>query len=276
MIASATRRVILFYRRLQRWTAALLANVTSLVRLRLTMGDARGADADPRSLPVLCFGDSITEGYYNVWAHPEFAPQRVEGRDSVQHEVSNVRFRPYAVQLGALLASDAGDAADGYKAALRYARARAYSGWTAVELLPELHRSLREGPWRCAVILAGCNDILMENPAAEVARVLSSLEQMYSACERAGVRVLALTPLDCDTEQHSCVPPQERDARRAALAAVADGVRASCKRHGRACVDTRAWMPLCAEHFDDSTHPSPAGYDRLATAIHAAIRGRGW
>jgi lysophospholipase L1-like esterase len=231
---------------------------------------------DPRSLPVLCFGDSITEGYHGVWAHPEFCPSRVEGSNWQEHEIATVRLRPYAMRLGALLAHDAGDAADGYKAALRYARARGYSGFTTSELLPELRRSLREGPWRCVVVLAGANDILMEDPAAEVSGILSRLEEMHAACEREGVRLLALTPLDCDTAHHACVPTEQRAARRAALEALAEGVKASCKRHGRALVDSRACLPLSAENFDDAAHPSPAGYDRLACAVHAAIRNRGW
>ena len=113
--------------------------------------------------------------------------------------------------------------------------------------------------------------------AADDARaILSRLEEMHAACEREGVRLLVLTPLDCDTTYHACVPADERQTRRAALEALAEAVKASCKRHGRAIVDARTVLPLSAEHFDDACHPSPRGYDKLASAVHAAIRARGW
>ena len=53
--------------------------------------------------PVLCFGDSITEGYHGIWDHPEFGPRGKPNADELVH----VRMHSYAIRLGALLARGA-------------------------------------------------------------------------------------------------------------------------------------------------------------------------
>ena len=248
-----------------------------LLRLRLP---ARGSDRpqpDRRSLPVLCFGDSITEGYHNIWPHPKFAPDRSEfpdGRIQV-HEHLRLRCHPYAIHLGAALAADVGDAADGYKASLRYARARGFSGWTAAELLPELRRCLREDGWRCAVILVGCNDVLLEG-VTDPDVVLGRIDLLYEACDACGVPVIGVTNLDVDTANHGMVPPELQQTYRDTLAAVAEGVAARCRAQGRPLVDARRALPLCAEFFDDAIHPSPEGSVTLANEVHTVICRRSW
>ena len=72
--------------------------------------------------------------------HPEFSPKTNPNGE----EIDNLRLRPYSIRLGARLAADAADDAEGYRAALRYACVRAYSGWTAEELLAPLRAALRE------------------------------------------------------------------------------------------------------------------------------------
>jgi lysophospholipase L1-like esterase len=276
MLASLRRRVLSVPRYFLRKLEAL---VDTLLRLRLPgRGSAAHAQVvDRRSLPVLCFGDSITEGYHGIWPHPTFAPEREEFPDErfQVHEHLRLRCHPYAIHLGASLAKDVGDAADGYKASLRYARARGFSGWTAAELLPELRRSLREGGWRCAVILAGCNDVLLEG-VTDPKVVLSRIDLLYDACDAAGVPVIGVTNLDVDTPHHGMVPPEMQQLYKDTLAAVAEGVAARCHAQGRPLVDARRALPLCEEFFDDSIHPSPVGAHRLADEVHTAIRRRSW
>ena len=125
--------------------AAAGAAVAAAVTLWLTRCRRRRAGRAAAVEPVLCFGDSLTEGYSNIWQHPVFGPSHP---DDPAQEMARLRFHPYSIQLGARLAADAGEAGGGYAAALRYACCRAYSGWTAEELLPRLGRALDEGLWR--------------------------------------------------------------------------------------------------------------------------------
>ena len=265
---------------LSRLRGALLESLTKLWPgasswLRLTVHPRGALEADVRSYPVLCFGDSITEGYHNIWPHPTNAPGRrnfpEDGSAWHAHEHSRLLLKPYAIHLGYLLAADVGDCDSGYSASLRYARARGFSGWTAEELLPELRRSLREGAWRCAVIMTGVNDVLRDG-VVDVPTLLARIEQLFRACDEAGVRVVALTPLECDMANHGWVAPADVAPRQEALAQLAKAVKDLCKRQGRVCVDVRAALPLCAENFDDAVHPTPAGSTKIAQAVHSAMR----
>lgn len=252
---------------LERWlrrAAIFFQRVAEFVGPRLD-----GVRADPRVRPVLCFGDSITEGYAGIWPHPTFAPGRQLPSNVNANEHDALRLHPYSIRLGQLLAADVGDGAGGYKDSLRYARVRAYSGWTSAELLPVLRCALREGPWRCAIIMAGVNDVVWEGASA--ATVLGRLEELYAACDEAGVPVIAMTNLDADVAgmgvgfSHS-----EAEEKSAAIAQLARGVLNLRRR--RAVGDARAALPLSAEHYDDSLHLSPAGSRKLAEVAFGAIK----
>jgi len=228
-----------------------------------------------RSQPVLCFGDSITEGYHNIWPHEGVASHRKPAADMNANEHKQLLCHPYAIRLGQLLAADVCDGAGGYKDSLRYARARGYSGWTAQELLPVLRRALREGPWRCVVIMAGANDVLWEGASART--VLARLDELYEACDEAGVPVVALTNIELDFAEllSSGILPDEaaRVERTETLAAVAGGVMQIKGR--RVVADARAALPFGAAFFDDAIHPSAAGSDRLGEVVFRAIKGHG-
>jgi lysophospholipase L1-like esterase len=221
--------------------------------------------ADRRSLPVLCFGDSLTEGYHGVWVHPEFSPPSNTNGD----EVNNVRFRPYAARLGHRLAVDVNDATEGYKACLRYACTRAYSGFTAEELLPQLRAALRERHWRAVCILAGSNDVVLQGVSAETA--LARLRQLHEACDAAGVPVVAVTPPDADTAYHGLVPSEVAETRRQTLAQLSADLTALCARQKRPLADARAALPLCADHYDDCMHLSAIGSDALADVVYQVL-----
>lgn len=150
-------------------SAAAGAAIALLWRRRRGQPTLRAAPCTfDASAPVLCFGDSLTCGYHGVW-HSKYAPQTPPNPNG--EELLHVRFRPYAVRLGARLAAAAGltgfDVHVG--SALRFAEERAYSGWTAAELLPRLESALRGGPWRAVVLLAGTNDIVCFGESATVA-----------------------------------------------------------------------------------------------------------
>ena len=229
-----------------------------VLRLRVIWSDDyfHNTPRDRRALPVLCFGDSLTEGYHGVWTHPAYSPAANPNGD----EIASVRLRPYSIRLGHRLAGDVGDAGEGYKASLRYACVRAYSGWTAEELLPALRAALREQPWRAACILAGSNDIILAGEDAITAR--SRVERLHEACDAAGVPVVVLTNLDADLTHHGMVPADQAATRRHALEELATVLG----RSGRPIADVRAALPLSAAHFDDCMHPSPEGARRARPA----------
>ena len=259
--------------------AAAGAAVAAAVTLWLTRCRRRRAGRAAAVEPVLCFGDSLTEGYSNIWQHPVFGPSHP---DDPAQEMARLRFHPYSIQLGARLAADAGEAAGGYAAALRYACCRAYSGWTAEELLPRLCRALDEGPWRACVLLAGDNDIIMQGTSAATA--YRRVGALIDECDRAGVRcVVALNP-DADLAHNGVVPAAEAEPRRQAIAALAAALRERCEREGRPCVDLRAVLPLGrepaeqrrnAELWDDGLHFSPRGSDRVGDAVYEVMRKHG-
>lgn len=101
--------------------AAAGAAVAAAVTLWLTRSRRQSASAAVE--PVLCFGDSLTEGYHNIWQHPVFGPTNP---DDPAQEMTRLRLHPYSIQLGARLAADAADDDAGYASALRYACCPAY------------------------------------------------------------------------------------------------------------------------------------------------------
>lgn len=145
--------------------------------------------------------------------------------------------------------------------------ARGFSGWTSHDLLPVLRRALREGPWRCVVIMAGINDVIWERASASV--VVARLAELYSACDEAGVPVLAVTNIESDLSEFFAIE-EECAERQATLQAVAHSVLHL--KGKRAVVDARTKLPLCAAHYDDAIHLSPAGARKLAEVIFDAMR----
>lgn len=231
----------------------------------------RLAPRDVRHEPVLCFGDSITEGYHNVWPHAQFAPTRPPMPTNVfAREHAWMLNHPYSIRLGELLSTDAGDCAGGYKDSLRYARAHGYSGWSSADLLPVLSRALREGPWRAVVLMAGINDILWEGASA--ATVLSRIEELCAACEAAGVPVVVLSNVECDFSEF--FSGEQKAERTAALAEVAAGCL-RMRATGRVVVDTRAEVLQTAENYDDAIHLNPRGSDLLGEVAYKAIKFHG-
>jgi lysophospholipase L1-like esterase len=244
---------------------------------------ARAAAAEPNHciapLPVLCFGDSLTEGYCGVWRHPRYSPE--SNPDDPQQETAAMRLHPYCLKLGDLLADAAGDHTPQRRA--RFAVHRAWNGWTAEQLLPMLQRELRAGPWRCVVVLAGSNDVC-GGAAAEV--VLRRLRALWEACDSAGVRVVVVPTPPAALKYHGWVNPPGDAAgeakaaeRTAALAALGELVAAAAAAEGRPVTPIlRQGDDLCTDHdwlWDDCLHLSPRGSDKLGELVFDAITAAG-
>ena len=215
-----------------------------------------------RSAPILCFGDSITAGYVGVWGP----------KNPNEREVENVSFHPYALRLGELLVGKAATVTD----CLRKAQALGYSGYTAQELLPELRRALRAGPWRAVVVCAGTNDVSRENVDED--EIYRRILALVSLCERWGVPVVVLPPLDCDLAWVKYVNPhvtrEPKECERV-LRRVAERILEHCRARGLPVVDTRRALPYDVEAhgamWDDTVHLSTAGSDKLGALVYDAV-----
>ena len=234
---------------------------------------SRRPPSSSRSAPVLCFGDSLTEGYHNVWHHPTFGGGRPDPAKWPEDELHNLRLYPYSIALGAALAADDAGIDGGYASALRYAVCRAYSGWKAADMLTPLKAALSGGPYRAAVILAGSNDIVQGASAEDT---LPGVLALHEACEQYGVPVVVIPNTDCDMQHHGmCTNPTRQRAELAKLARLID---AHATAAGRAVVAAREALPMDDAHadlWDDSIHFSPAGSRQLAGLVHASMRKHG-
>lgn len=214
---------------------------------------------------MLCFGDSITQGFYGVWGP----------KNRNEAETSNVRFYPYSIRLGERLAG-----CSSIKAALHRAQTIAFSGYTSGELFPELQRALRAGPWRAAVICAGVNDAASEDLCAD--DIYDRVCTLIAACDHAGVPCVILPPLDCELDWIQYVFPDAKRSpqqRREVLKDVSDRLVAHCRLTGRPFVDSRTAVPYdLTNHgdlWDDTVHLSPAGSAKLGDAVFDVICAAG-
>jgi len=231
-------------------------------------------DIAPTCLPVLCFGDSLTAGYHGVWQHPTFGPTNQGANELIDSD--RVRYHPYAARLGARLAQDAGQP-PAVDAALRFAECRAYSGWTALDLLPKLRAELAmPGRWRAVVILAGSNDVLLAGRTA--AEALTHVGALHAACDDAKVPVVVIVNSGVDIAHFTPVPAEKKEAAAKAMVELSEGVAARAAEEGRAVVDARVLLPVDdahAELWDDSLHYSPAGSQKLGDAVYEVLKAAG-
>ena len=103
--------------------AAAAASVAAFLVLRRKSKPCKDAQGRTRKdAPVLCFGDSLTEGYHGVWIHPTYSPP--SNPNDPAKETEAMKLHPYALRLGDRLADQAGD--DTPQRRARYACCRAW------------------------------------------------------------------------------------------------------------------------------------------------------
>ena len=227
-----------------------------------------------KDAPVLCFGDSLTCGYHGVWVHPSYSPKT--NPDDPARETEAVRLKPYAIRLDEKLAAQAGSQSPQRDL---FAVHRGYSGWTAEQLLPALRRELRAGPWRCAVVFAGSNDVVF-GEAAEAA--LDRIRALWRACDDARIPVVVVPNPPADLRYHGWVTAggtaeglARAEARKGAMVALGALVRAAAAAEGRPAVPILVQDEAHARHWDDCLHLSPAGSDHLGELVFDAIARSG-
>lgn len=187
-----------------------------------------------------------------------------------------MRLHPYCLRLGDLLADASGDSTIQRRA--RHAVHRAWSGWTAEQLLPMLQRELVAGPWRCCVILVGSNDICFGAPA-DVA--LERIRALWRACDEEGVPVVVVPNPPADLRFHGLVNPGDEAGEKRALERIQAMDELGQLVVEAAAADGRAATPIvrqgddaCLEQdclWDDCIHFSPAGSDKLGELVFDAI-----
>ena len=261
--------------------------------------------------PALLFGDSITSGFWGVFFHSVYGP-RLPPRPKAAGPgaAGPPSYHPYGLRLserlggGRLEVAPSPDVAGLVRCQNAAVEVRSFPGWPAERLLAPLQDALREGDYRCAVVLAGSNDIVFGGSPEDA---LESVERLHAACEAAGLRVLVLLPPDCDTAEFGAIIPAEAAAsRKAALAQVScsrvglrgaasmrytrlaifempnawpspaaqlsDLIAARCREMGRPFVDLRRLLSMGeADLWDDCIHPSPLGSDKIGDAVFEAM-----
>lgn len=221
---------------------------------------------------VLCFGDSLTEGYHGVWRNARNSPKSNE-IDALR-EVKAVKLHPYCIFLGECLADAANDFSPQRRA--RYAAHRAWSNWTTDQLLPMLRREINAGPWRCCVILAGSNDILLGHPPSEV---LERIRALWKVCDEQSLPVVVIPNPPAElwyhgwTEQGDESGKQRAKERSRAMAELSRLVEAAAVEEGRAVTPIMKQVGNGLEFFfDDALHLSPAGSDEMGWRVFSTIQ----
>lgn len=209
------------------------------------MGGAEEAAGAAGAARVLCYGDSLTAGLtgfqFSPWA--EHLAAGLRGRGAPGAEVA-------AVGLSGLTARQLADGADA--GALRDA-------WRITG--PGLRRALRgaKPPYRCAVLMAGTND-LGRHPARHI---VVSLLRLHRAAHSTGTRTVAV---GIPTSNYTAkVPPAA--AKRAAVNAA---LRVFAERSGGAAAYVDPPVPYDASSglwAGDGLHMSAKGYERHGAAL---------
>ena len=259
--------------------ALLVAGVASAALFLRKRKQSESADQERNgTCPVLCFGDSLTEGYHGVWKHPRYSP--AGNPDHPAEETVAMRLHPYCLKLGDCLADAAGDGTPSRRA--RHAIHRAWNGWTADELLAMLRRELMAGPWRCCVILAGSNDVVF---GVSVEETLRRIRCLWKLCDEAGVPVVVVPNPPAALQYHGWVNPGTAEGIERAAQRTKALIELGKEVEKAAAAEKRPCTPIiyqgddeCRDndqYWDDCLHFSPAGSDKLGQLVFTAITAAG-
>eukprot|EP00741_Cyanophora_paradoxa_P003858 tig00000718_g3752.t1 len=232
----------------QRWSAPAAGP-------RAGAAGTQGADAG--AMRILCFGDSLTEGYYG-WGReggPFFAPY-------------TVRLQELLDGLGAkrpILVENAG-------------RSGEVATATMHSRLEALLQERPPGHYAWVVILGGANDLVRAVPAERVAEALGGL---HALARSRGARTVALTVPELDSPTPAFSELQT-PAIRTKREAINGALRGMCGGGAGAplLLDVAAALPQHSEPdpaararlWDDGVHLTPEGYARLGELVFDVLR----
>ncbi|KAK3694125.1 SGNH hydrolase-type esterase domain-containing protein [Podospora appendiculata] len=205
--------------------------------------------AGPRpKLRILCFGDSLTQGYSSMGAV----------------------LRPYATTLVQMLEMafpelDIETVEDGAPGnTVKHGFLARMHGNCGSPRLPARKRSDEGFDW--AIVLGGTNDLAFNIPPADI---FNKLKEVWDVALRKKTKVLALT-----VPEAGIAGAEALDARRAELNSLVKGY----KRKGFHAFDLHAAVPFFAmserdraRFWDDAIHFTPAGYDLIGNKVGIAL-----
>jgi len=199
-------------------------------------------------LEILCFGDSLTEGY--------------------TFQASG-KFHPYSIHLKKLFSDSSQDAVIDT------------AGVSGEEVIPSMPHRLglilceRDKPYDWIIILGGTNDLGVGNKGEDV---LSALIDLHDRAKRDGkTKTIALSiPQYLQELKPLCEDYRSRKQ------VVNDGLKAYCESSNESTIFVDLWneLPFGALpdeerklYWVDGLHMTPRGYDRMATIIFNSIKG---
>ncbi|KAJ5261372.1 SGNH hydrolase [Penicillium angulare] len=190
----------------------------------------------PKPLSILCFGNSLTAGYF-AWG-TEYHPYDDKLKETLKSKIPGLKVMTYISGLpGDLVVFPPGS------------------------FLSRMQGKCAEAKYDWVICLGGTNDIGYSHPAD---KIYAALQVSWNVALESGAKVLALTVPECKTR--SARLDGRRDVLNASILAhqakgfYAFDLRSKIPYHDA----TEEWRE---EMFDDGLHMTAKGYDFMGTAI---------
>eukprot|EP00112_Aurelia_sp_Birch-Aquarium-sp1_P020721 Seg540.10 transcript_id=Seg540.10/GoldUCD/mRNA.D3Y31 product="hypothetical protein" protein_id=Seg540.10/GoldUCD/D3Y31 len=200
-----------------------------------------------RPYRILCFGDSLTEGWHN----------------------NGFKFHPYTIRLAELFKANGKDNVELIN--------RGLSGETVhpemVTRLPAILK--RESPFNLAIILGGTNDLAFLSTAKKVG-LFENIKTLHEMAHEKGVKTCALTIPNASFDMLPTFAEYvnyREDVNKRIREFVSQKSEMVC------LVDLSSKLPMfgvsdedLSKYWDDDLHFTPQGYDRMAELIFEVIK----
>ena len=208
---------------------------------------------------ILAFGDSITEGGYGIFEHPQWGMNH----NAADYQKPKLRFHPYTRRLSALLLQH------------RYNSVtltnKGIAGETAAHMVTRLPLVLQKEPaFNAAFVLAGTNDLNRGSPPAKVLEHVTRLHRALAARNVTGYQISLPQCCPFTTTNAQLHGFAKRCAAYNPLLEDVHGPRG-------AYVDMAALIPMeegTKRLWDDCMHYSPKGYDVMGEHLFNFLRPR--
>ncbi|KAJ5950070.1 SGNH hydrolase [Penicillium verhagenii] len=208
---------------------------------RVSQRDETNLIMSANSLSILCFGDSLTEGFHTwgIYKHP-YADELVD--------VLEKRFPSLRLKITADVAGKPGDTAV-------YAKGSLERG----TFLPRIQLKCDKKKYDWVIVLGGTNDLAFRHDAK---KIYAALQDCWNVALESGAKVLALTIPECD----STIKDKERSELNTLIL--------DTKMDRFYSFDLRTKIPYRGSSdefieriFDDGLHLTAEGYDLMGRSI---------